>query len=273
MQRHKPMECGSSAAALVTGASGGIGAAIAEKLAAKGRHLVISARGAEALEEKARLWRERYGVEVLVCAADLTRLEDLDRLWRSAMGWCGERGFRLGILVNNAGFGAFGPDWEIDEERLAEMTRLNVEALMRLTHRAALLFREQGGGRILNVASTAAFQSIPYLAHYSATKAYVLSYSEALAVELKAAGVEVVCLCPGPTRTGFSSAAGLKPDSLFDRYAGDVEAVARTAMAQLESGRTVAIVGAVNKLGAWASKFSPRCLTRILTGWVFRRMK
>lgn len=262
-----------SAAALVTGASGGIGAAIAEKLAAKGHHLVISARSERALEEKACAWRERFGVEILVCPGDLTCLEDLDRLWRSALAWCEARGHRLEILVNNAGFGAFGPDWEIDEERLAGMTRLNVEALMRLTHRATQLFREQGGGRILNVASTAAFQSIPYLAHYSATKAYVLSYSEALAAELKGSGVEVRCLCPGPTRTGFSLAAGLKPNSLFDRYAGDVDAVARTAVAQLESGRTVAIVGTLNKFGAWASSITPRRLTTLLTGLLFRQMK
>lgn len=257
--------------ALVTGATSGIGRAIADELAHRGIHIVAAARSAEALEERAKEWR-KLGVCVHTCAVDLTRLDDINRLWDTALAAStAER--PLDIIVNNAGFGAFGADDALEEERLAAMLRLNGEALMRLTHRAAVRFKAQKRGRILNIASTAAFQSIPWFAQYAATKSYVLSYSEALSFELAGTGVTVTCCCPGPVRTNFGRAAGLREDSPFDRAAADAADVARLALDAALDGRPLVVAGGLNRFGAILAKLAPRRFAARIAGSLLARMR
>lgn len=264
--------------ALVTGATSGIGRALAAKLAHEGVHLVINARSEAALEACAAEWRT-LGVEVLPVAADLSQEDALEHLWATTLAWEASRGFRFDILVNNAGFGAFGPDADTEEDVLVRMLRLNGEALMRLTHRTAKRFAERDDAapaRILNIASTAAFQSIPYFAHYAATKSFVLSYSEALAAELDAATagrVTVTCCAPGPVRTGFGVAAGLREDSPFDRQAMNADEVAEAALHAMRAGQRLVVTGWLNRLGAVLAQLAPRRVATGLAGWLLSKMK
>lgn len=153
------------------------------------------------------------------------------------------------------------------------MLRLNMEAVTRLTLFCAKRFRERGHGRILNIASTGAFQPCPWLAVYGATKAYVLSFSEALSEELKGTGVTVTAFCPGPTRTNFGTSAGLEEDSPFDEYAQDVRPVARAALDAAFRGAPVEIEGWLNRLVAVVAQVAPRALTRKIAGKILRRMR
>lgn len=265
--------------ALVTGATSGIGRAVAENLAHAGVNLVINARSARDLEACAERWRA-CGIEVHPVAADLSEARAVEHLWASTVALAESRDFRFDILVNNAGFGAFGPDASIDEDVLVRMLRLNAEALMRLTHRAARRFTETGTpsapARILNIASTAAFQSIPYFAHYAATKAFVLSYSEAIASELDASTrgrVTLTTCAPGPVRTGFGVAAGLREDSPFDRQAMDAGVVAKEALRALRAGERLVVCGGLNRFGAVLAQLAPRRLATRIAGALLSKMK
>ena len=196
----------SKTSALITGASSGIGLEIARQLAARRMHVTRVARSGDVLEEVARELTARFGVDVRTAALDLSESDGCEALEHLIE----EDERELTLLVNNAGVGAFGSALDVSEERVRTMLRLNMEAVTRLTLFCAKRFRERGHGRILNIASTGAFQPCPWLAVYGATKAYVLSFSEALSEELKGTGVTVTAFCPGPTRTNFGTAAGSK---------------------------------------------------------------
>jgi uncharacterized protein len=239
---------------LVTGASAGIGEALARALAARGSHLVLSARRLERLETLAAELRRAHGVEAVAIAADLARPGEGTRLWREA-----SEGRSIRLLVNNAGFGAKGKLHEIAAERQLEMVQVNCAALLELTHAALPHLRAAGAGAILNVASIAAFQPVPNLATYAASKAFVLSLSEALGEESRGTGVRVVALCPGPVMTEFQRVAGTKvtPGTLGHRSA---EEVAEAGLRGVERGKRVVVPGLPNRLGTYLGRLPARGL-------------
>ncbi len=253
--------------ALITGASSGIGDALARELAQRKCDVVLVARSAGKLRALADELTRTHGVKATVIAADLTAPGATTYVAEAtrAVG-------RLDVLVNNAGFATFGlfAENKLDEE--IEEIRLNVEALTDLTKRF-LPEIIAARGRILNVASTAAFQPGPMMAVYYATKAYVLSFSEALWYELRPRGVSVTCLCPGPTKTGFQSRAGQEGVRLLEVGLMSAEAVAIAGVNGLFSGKRVVVPGLSNRLGAWLVHFSPTRLVLGVISWLHGRVR
>jgi short-subunit dehydrogenase len=241
--------------ALVTGASMGIGEAFADALAARGYDLVLAARSTGALERIAERLRAAHGAAIENVTVDLSDVSTVEPLVARAEARFG----RIDLLVNNAGFGAHGRFATLDAARQSEMIRLNVESLVALAHRVlpAMLARRSGG--IINVASTAAFQPVPYMAVYGATKAFVLSFSEALHEEVRRSGVSVVALCPGATDTEFFDVAG---DDASVGKRRDVRDVVRTGLNALDRNRAVAVDGFANAALAGSVRFMPRGMVR-----------
>ncbi|HLH24307.1 MAG TPA: SDR family oxidoreductase [Chloroflexota bacterium] len=248
--------------ALITGASGGIGAALAREFAAHGYDLVLVARRQDRLVTIARALAGAYGIAARVIEADLARPQAPDEIYQQVEA----QGVAVEVLVNNAGFGTYGPFAETDLRAELEMLQVNVVAL---THLTKLFLRDmlaRGHGKVLNVASTAAFQPGPLAAVYYATKAYVLSLSEALANEVQGTGVTVTALCPGPTATGFQRRARMEDTRLMrSPLVMDAAAVARVGYRALMAGETVAIPGWTNRALTAAVRLMPRRLvTRIV---------
>lgn len=248
--------------ALVTGASAGLGEQFAQRFAQDGHDVILVARRAPKLEALAAKLEKEHGVKAHVLPADLSRPEAPQQLFEEVR----QRGLEVEFLVNNAGFGSAGPFLEQELGREVEMVEVNCTALLKLTHLFARPMRERGSGRILNVASTAGFQPGPYMATYFATKAFVVSFTEALAHELKSTGVKVTCYCPGATHTEFASRAGNDQSRLFQRpgvaKAPDVVAHAYGAMMK---GRVLAVHGLLNWIAMQSLRFSPRSTVRALT--------
>lgn len=238
---------------LVTGASAGLGAEFARQCARRGDELVLTARRTERLEALAR----ELGGTVHVVTADLAEPDAPEALLARVRAL----GLTVSTLVNNAGFGLTGRFAELPLDRQRAMIDLNVSALVRLTHLALPPMLARRDGAILNVASTAAFQPGPHFGIYFATKAFVLSFTEALHQELKGSGVRVTALCPGPTRTEFGAVAGVTSAS-FDRFAADAPAVVRAGLSGLRRDRAVVVPGLVNKLSAQSSRVIPRAAMR-----------
>lgn len=239
--------------ALVTGASAGLGAEFARQLSARGHRLVLAARRKDRLEALAAVLGNARAVEI-----DLGRPGSAAELVANV----GAAGERIDLLVNNAGFGLHGRFDKADPKRLRQMIDVNCGALTELCREVLPEMIERGSGAILNVASTAAFQPGPGMAVYFATKAYVLSLSEALHEEAKGYGVKVTALCPGPTRTEFGEVAGFAGTKLIGRLSMDPEPVVRAGLEALDSNKAVAITGALNKAGALSTRFLPRSLVR-----------
>ena len=246
----------SETAALITGASGGIGMELARIFAREGRRLALVARNEAKLNALAAELAERWGTESLVIPLDLTAPDADERLYRVLQ----ERGVHIDELVNNAGFGDYGPFRESDAERIESMLQLNVIALTKIARRFLPDLMERRG-RLMNVASTAAFQPGPYMAAYFASKAYVLSFTQALAAELKPKGVSVTCLCPGPADTGFLETAQIGSPRIFRTNLLDSRRVAKAGYKAMMRGKRVAVVGNRNKLLAFAARIAPRNLT------------
>jgi short-subunit dehydrogenase len=257
------------AAALVTGASSGIGAAFARACAAKGEDLVIVARDDRRLEDLAESLEKEHGTDVEVLAADLTtdtgtgvveaRLEADDP--------------PIDLLVNNAGFGTFGKFADLPRKSEAHEVKLNVLALMRLCHAALPGMIERGRGGIINVSSLAGHQPTPLNATYGATKAFVTSFSHALHEELRGTGVNVMVLCPGFTRTEFQERAGLDSSAVPGFMWQSAEAVVDAALGAYDSGRAVCIPGALNQAGAAFSSAMPAGITRRLAAAIVGRVE
>jgi short-subunit dehydrogenase len=240
---------------LVTGASSGLGAEFARACARRGEAPVLVARRRERLEALAK---ETDG-DVHVIAADLAAPDAPDRLLADVAA----RGLTVATLINNAGFGLAGPFAGHNADSQREMIDLNVGALTRLCRLVLPPMLERREGAILDIASTGAFQPGPGIAVYFATKAYVLSFTEALHQELKGTGVRVSALCPGPTRTEFGAVAGVTSRG-FDRFAADAAAVVEAGLRGLDANRAVVIPGPLNKLTAQSSRVLPR--------WAMRRI-
>jgi short-subunit dehydrogenase len=248
--------------AVITGASGGIGAELARVFAARGYPLVLTARRHERLEALGEEIGQAYGVPVEIMALDLGDREAPQDLHEMLQ----ERGIAVHTLVNNAGFGLRGYFATLPHERQTAMIDLNVTALASLCRLMLPGMIERRRGGILNVASVAAFQAGPYMAVYYATKAFVLSLSEALHDEAKPHGVTVTALCPGPTESAFSETAGPKDSRLFSSGVMSPAEVARAGVDGYEAGRAIVIPGAANRAGALGAKFSPRFLSRRIAG-------
>jgi len=250
--------------ALVTGASSGIGAAFARRLRERGERVVLVARRADRL----RALADELGGAPLVetVPLDLTSPDGPAALERAL----GERRIEIDLLVNNAGVGHTGRFADEPLPRILEMVDLNSRALVELTRRMlpAMLVRRRG--RIVNVVSTAAFQPLPYMAIYGATKAFVISFTEPLATEVSASGIVVQALCPGLTATEFQKVAGTDR-VLFNRTAAMTpDAVATTSLAALDRGRLRVVVGWHNRLTVVGQRFVPQALVRLVAGRLFR---
>lgn len=248
---------------LITGASGGIGLALARCFARGGFPLLLTARNADKLAQAAAELRAAHGVSVQTLPLDLA----LSGAPAELAGVAERLDPALEILVNNAGYGAYGPFAEADLAATLGMIQLNIAALTELTRRLLPGMIERRRGRVLNVASTAAFQPGPLMAVYYASKAYVLHFSEALAAELEGAGVTCTALCPGPTATDFESRAGLDTSKLFTgRRVMNVEPVAEAGYAGVLRGQRVVIPGRWNQLLIQGSRFLPRRLVTSIVG-------
>lgn len=242
--------------ALVTGASSGIGGELASVLAGEGCNVVLVARDQGKLTQRAHGLRTQHGVKATVIARDLgvpsAPTEIAEQLRRGAI--------TVDVLVNNAGFGRHGAFAESDLSGQLQMIQVNAAALTHLTRLLLPGMIERRHGRILNVASTAAFQPGPLMAVYYATKAYVLSFSEALANELQGTGVTVTALCPGPTTTGFQERAGVGHTKLMRGRIADARSVALAGYDGMMRGRAVVIPGFRNRLLAVAVRLLPRAV-------------
>lgn len=254
---------------LITGASGGIGLELAHVFASHGHPLILVARSLDRLEALAQELRERYQVAVHVLPTDLGAPGAVERLQAEVQ----QRGLTVEILVNNAGFGLYGPYLVLDGAQEQAMIQLNVAVLTDLTKRFLPGMVERGRGGVLNVASTAAFQPGPGMAVYYATKAYVLSYSEALHHELQGTGVTVTALCPGPTRSGFQSVAGFGQKPAIERVMMEARPVAEQGYEALMKCQSVRIPGLLNKLGAFSMRLVPRRLGVVLSAAAAKRFK
>lgn len=244
--------------ALVTGASAGIGAAIARELAARGNNLVVVARDTARLDTLARELMASYGGEVEVLGADLIDSSQLAKV--EARVADPER--PLDVLVNNAGFGTAGDFATLDVEREESEIRLNVVALVRLTRAALEPMLARGHGAILNVASLAAYQPTAHMAVYGATKAFVSSFTQAVHEEVRGTGVHVTVLCPGFTRTEFQERSGATASRLPDMAWQDAAEVARAGLDALARNSPVAVPGAMNKVAAVMADMTPTVVTR-----------
>jgi uncharacterized protein len=241
--------------ALVTGASTGIGLDLA-RLMAPNFDLIITARNQPKLEQIAHELQAKHGNHVHVIAADLARPEAPQSIFDEVA----RRGLRVDALINNAGFGAYGDFKDIPWQTEADMIQVNITALTCLTRIFLPGMLERKHGRIMNVASTAGFQPGPLMAVYYATKAYVISFSEAIANELKGSGVTVTCLAPGATATEFAARADMEKSRLFKMGRMSSIDVARTGYNAMMRGKTLAIPGVRNWVMAEAVRFSPRKL-------------
>ena len=246
----------SAGRALITGASSGIGLELAKIFAARRYDLVLVARSKDKLEELAAELKSAHGIDARVLVADLAQKGAPDEIARALES----QGLAVDVLVNNAGFGATGPFWETDLAAELEMIQVNIAALVHLTKRFVPGMKARGRGRIMNVASTAAFFPGPFMSVYYASKAFVLSFSEAMALELEGTGVTVSALCPGPTESGFSKVAGNDKSNLFKRKAGimDARTVAEIGFDGLMAGKTVVVTGFMNRVMAGTSGLVPR---------------
>ncbi|NSL42710.1 SDR family oxidoreductase [Streptomyces sp. 8P21H-1] len=251
---------------VITGASSGIGAQLARELGKQGAALLLTGRNAERLRGVACEIETVEGVTVETVPADLTRTEGVDAVIKAI------ENRDVDVLINNAGFATYGPHHTIDPDTEASLISVNCGALVALTHAVLPQMIERGRGTVMNVASTIAFQPAPLQAVYGASKAFVLSYSEALHEETRSTGVCVIALCPGPTSTGFVAAMN-SPEASQSTVYGKVDSaehVTRTAVRALRSRRAIAVVGIKNSLTINAARFAPRSVTRRLAARMLR---
>ncbi len=243
---------------LVTGASSGIGLELARCFAVDGCRLVLVARRGAALEALATELRKTYKIQAQVITSDLAHAEAPPRL----LAHLQSAGLKVDVLVNNAGFGAQGRFAELPLRRQLDMLQVNITALTHLTGLLLPGMIERRRGGILNVASTAAFQPGPGMAVYYATKAYVLSFTEALAEEVAGTGVTVTAVCPGPTATEFGTAANMRTRGFVKKVSMSAGAVARQGHAAYRRGKVVVINGFGNAVPAFMVRFLPRAVVR-----------
>src|SRR5882672_10213324 len=244
--------------ALVTGASAGIGKALAEELAQGGANLVLTARRQKRLESLAQQLQAKFKIETAIFVADLAQTSTPEAIFQFTQA----KGLEIELLVNNAGFGQYGEFHTVETQRLLEMAQVNCAAVLHLTRLYLPQMVTRRAGDVLIVASTVAFQAVPYISTYAATKVFDLFLAEGLAEEMKPYGVRVCALCPGTTTSEFHDVAG--HPSHARRRSETAEKVARTGLRALASGKSCVISGLGNYLGAQSQRFVPRrVVTRI----------
>lgn len=246
-----------SLATVITGASGGIGEALAKRLAAKEKQtLVLVARSQDKLQVLAQKISQEQGIRVEVIALDLEKVGSAQQLVAAVAAL----GLEIDTLVNNAGFGVNDKFADMPIERIQGMMQLNMVTLTELCHAVLPTMRSRKKGRIMNIASVAAFQSCPNFAAYGATKSYVLSLSEAIAAEEKANGIKVIAVCPGATATAFHDVAGNK--GLVMKIMDSADTVARSAICAMNCGSPMVVTGLLNKPLPLIARLLPRrCMT------------
>lgn len=249
---------------LITGASSGIGAAFARKLAARGRNVFLVARSEDKLIALCNELGRLTSIRAQYLALDLQRPDAGSQLLEET----NKRGLEIEMLINNAGFGSMGDFAKLDLSHELDMIQLNITSLVDLTHRFLGPMRERKRGAIINVASTAAFQAVPYMATYAATKAFVLSFSEALSEENRLHGVHVMALCPGVTETNFFHASGIDRPPL--RSIETPEEVVETALRALGRHKSTVISGWTNLITVAAERFVPRSVVTKVAGKALR---
>jgi short-subunit dehydrogenase len=254
------------AAVLITGASSGLGEEFAIQLAREKHDLVLVARREDRLRDVASRARSLGAGKVTVIASDLGRAAAADELFKQVRA----DGVDIDYLVNNAGFGTRGRFDQVPLDREIEEINLNINALVALTHLFLPAMVAAKGGTIINVASTAAFQPVPWMATYAATKAFVLSFSEALSTELQGTGVTVLALCPGPTRTEFQKVADVEHSAMPSFAYMDAPTVVRQAIDSARRGKAIRINGVINTIMAQTTRIVPRSLVRRISGAMFR---
>ena len=250
---------------LITGASSGIGEAFARRLAARGDNVVLVARSEDKLAAICSEWGRTHNVHAQYVALDLAKPEAPAHLFEETM----RRGLEVETLINNAGFGSMGDFVTLDLERELNMIDLNVKSLVALTHYYLAPMRQRRHGAIINVASTAAFQPVPYMTTYAATKAFVLSFSEALWDENRQYGIKVMALCPGVTETNFFEASQMKQRPPM-RSIQTSEQVVDTALRGLESGKSHIISGWINYFTTESERLVPRSVVTRIAGKALR---
>jgi short-subunit dehydrogenase len=246
--------------ALVTGASAGIGVALAKELAAGGTNLVLTARRKERLEELATALRAEHKVKTEVLVADLAEPTAPEKIF----AFTKEKGIVIDLLINNAGFGQHGEFPSVDTQRLLDMVQVNCSAVVHLTRLYLPEMVARRRGDVLILASTASFQAVPYISTYAATKAFDLLFAEGLAEEMKPYGIRVCALCPGSTESEFHVVSGQEK---FKKNAETAEKVARTGLKALAAGKSYVIYGLRNYLGAHGERLVPRrWVTKVAAG-------
>jgi short-subunit dehydrogenase len=250
---------------LITGASSGIGEVFARKLAAQGHNLLLVARSEDKLITLCNELGRAGSIHAQYAAMDLSEQDAPSRLFAETQ----TRGLEIDFLINNAGFGSMGDFTRLDPEREVDMIDLNVRSLVELTHRFLAPMRERKSGSIINVASTAGFQPVPFMATYAATKAFVLSFTEALSEENRPYGVKLMALCPGVTDTNFFDAAKIQRPPA--RIAQTPEAVVNTALRALARGKSSVVSGWTNLMMIESERLVPRSVVRRIAGSMLRK--
>lgn len=252
--------------ALVTGASAGIGVAFARELAAEGTHLVLTARRQDRLARLAEKLAANHKIKTEVLAADLRQAGEREQI----LAFTRQKGIEVDLLINNAGFGAYGEFVKMEPQRLLQMVEVNCGAMLHLSRLYLPEMTQRRRGDMLIVASTAGFQAVPYLATYAATKAFDLLFAEALAVEMKPYGIRVCALCPGSTESEFHEVAGQTKVRASNRGRETARKVARVGLNALAAGKSYVISGASNYLGAHIQRLVPRSVITRITAKMFR---
>ncbi|QNH62511.1 SDR family NAD(P)-dependent oxidoreductase [Hymenobacter sediminicola] len=255
--------------ALITGASRGIGRAFAAELARRGYNLLLVARSKDQLEQAATELRAQSGVEVAVLAQDLAAPNAVEQVAE----WANSQTQELAVLVNNAGYGMWGRFEELGLAEQQSMLQLNMHVPVALTHRLLPTLRQQGKSFILNVSSTAAYQAVPTLTLYAASKAFLLSFSRGLRYELRGSGVSVTCLSPGATTTDFADRAGMSAglQETANKVSMTPEQVAQAGIAAMLAGEAELIPGALNKVSAHLTGLVPKSLTEKIAAGIYEK--
>ncbi len=254
--------------ALITGASSGIGMELARVFAGRGINLVVTARRTDQLNRLKQELESAHETKVSVITADLSNTQEAQQLF----DFCKSENITISYLINNAGFGHLGNFAETDTGLAMDMINVNIASLTLLTRLFLPDMLKNGYGRIMNVASTAAFQPGPGMSVYYASKAYILHLSEGLATELKGTGITVTALCPGPTTSGFQQVANMDGVRLFrGRKLPTSAEVAEYGYRAMKEGKTVAVHGMLNYILANSVRFSPRALTRTVVTMLHRK--
>jgi hypothetical protein len=244
--------------ALITGASKGIGKAIAEELAKRGYHVLLVARSEDLLKDEAKRLAETYSINTDYYATDLSSTEAAENIY----DWCRNKNYEINILVNNAGYGLSGSMEKYTVGDNINMMQLNMVTPVSLCRLFLPMLRQQNQSFILNIASSAAYQAVPWLTVYSATKSFILSFSRGLKQELRGSSVSITCICPGATDTNFANRANIGPRGLkaAEKFNMTAESVAEIAINAMLKRKTEVITGFVNKLGAFMAWLLPKSL-------------